>query len=448
MTAMSDMHISQWELGVVASILGTFFLTIGIQLRILAGIGLLRKGRKLALEASGWVLWIFGQGLLQVAIALAPATINACMSFTGALLWNAFLAPLVLKETLTKAHFIGMVLLASGGILVTYYASHEDHKYSQARFWILLERGPFVGMAGVCYFIVFIIAVYGYWRRSMDVFCFAYVYALVGATDMIVTKYTLQFCGSYATNLSEVEDHPSLPGLAVFVTLMISLHLGVLACQAVSTGYGEALKNMPLFLASGTVLQITISGTFYNEFSDFGPVRAAAFGTGLFLIFAGLLCTASADPARGNASENADTEEWSLNEELLDVLEDAEEGEKDEEDPEPTVRVSKDTDTSPASAKHVLAFTMGSMCHMDLERTAMCFNNSRQLFYASKNSFSIRRAHSEPSRNSRRRQTADGPAARGEPRRHTTEGPAAAGRGSRNDTPTRSCSTRSKSYHF
>merc|ERR1712012_745411 len=92
------MVIQLWQLGVLASCSASFLGTLGMQLRILADGAMLDasgdstrprwlSGRAVwCLQLLGWTSWLTGQGLGQLAILLAPATIVACTAFSSSLL--------------------------------------------------------------------------------------------------------------------------------------------------------------------------------------------------------------------------------------------------------------------------------------------------------------------------------------------------------------------------
>ncbi|CAJ1401129.1 unnamed protein product [Effrenium voratum] len=86
--SMRDMG---WQGGVAASLLGSFSGTLGGQLRICS---LTQEGQAKVrcLQACGWGFWLVGQLLGQVAILLAPASLTACVTFSGSLLSISALA--------------------------------------------------------------------------------------------------------------------------------------------------------------------------------------------------------------------------------------------------------------------------------------------------------------------------------------------------------------------
>jgi len=144
------------------------------------------------LQAVGWAIWLTGQGLGQVAILLAPTTIAACVGFSSSLVSNAVLAPITLDEHLTRSHTFGVILLAAGGACVTVSSDHSSQEYA----WALLEdmwAGPKFHMAfGFCLVVSLGIIIHALCRRGMSLHGFAFLFAVIGAFDMLVTKSTLQ----------------------------------------------------------------------------------------------------------------------------------------------------------------------------------------------------------------------------------------------------------------
>mmetsp|Transcript_95168 Transcript_95168/g.188536 ORF Transcript_95168/g.188536 Transcript_95168/m.188536 type:complete len:346 (+) Transcript_95168:82-1119(+) len=335
--------MEQWQLGIGASCLSSLLSTIGVQCRILA---VSFEGGKMGwiLELCGWCIWVSGQGLGQVAIALAPATIAACLSFSGTLLWNAMLAPVVLQERLTRLHGLGVLLLSFGAVLVMRFSSCKSQEYSGDHFLELAQRGPFMGLASCFYGLALVLVARTFCKRDrLDAVSFAFLFALCGATDLTVTKFALQVLVAWGAAT------PLQPSTALAVSLasaMVCLHLACLCFQAVSTKYGEALQNIPLFLGSGFIMQFLLSGTFYEEFKDFDTCRSAVVALGLAFMLVGLRVTSHAAQDATPAAHD----EVLLEKEVVSKLE------------EP----------------HILP-RMESMLSMDMERTMMCLSSPRLL---------------------------------------------------------------------
>lgn len=360
-----------WQYGVIASGCSALLGTVGVQLRILS---VSLEGRKAwALEIVGWTIWLVGQLFGQVAIADAPAVIASCMSFSGALLSNALLAPLILGETLTRKHWSGVVLLITGSAIVLLYSSHASHTYSLETFEKLAYRGPFVVLAAVSYPLLFFIAARtGCQRARLNATSFAFVFALCGATDQIITKFALQVISTWCSSWSTAQ--PSLAVLVAFSASMIMFHLAVGVCQAFSTAYGDALQNIPLFLGSGSILQVVLGGTFYDEFCGFGLARSLVFGLGIILMLAGLWITSRAAPPDPCEELEHDKETpLLLDEAVLAMLNDV-------HNALPTVDESY---TGHPFKMRMVSFDV--LGNMDIERTSMFSKKARQRWHPDDN---------------------------------------------------------------
>lgn len=299
-----------WQLGVLASCSASFLGTLGMQLRILADGAMFNasgestrprwlRGRAVwCLQVVGWTSWLVGQGFGQLAILLAPATIVACTAFSSSLLCNTLLAPFVVRERLTRAHGVGVVLLCVGGSMVTLIAGViAPPNYSGADLLELGLRVPFLVIAGACLVVALAMGVACAVRRKrLDVWSFAFLFALCGATDLLVTKCTLGLLSRLATQKSD-EQAASATLLTCCSSTMMVLHLIVFVFQVASTRFGEALQNAPLFLGSGAMMQVALAGTFFNEFSTWGQGRDAVFVVGFGFMLAGLLVTSRAAAA-------------------------------------------------------------------------------------------------------------------------------------------------------
>jgi len=341
--------MEQWQLGIGASCLGSLLSTVGVQWRILS---IDRKGW--TLEICGWLSWLSGQVLGQVAIALAPATIAACLSFSGTLLCNALLAPVMLQERLTKLHVCGVLLLAFGALLVMCFSSHTSQEYSGDRFLDLAQRTPFVALAFCFYGLAVLLVARAFCRHdTLDSLSFAYLWALCGATDLTVTKFALQVLSTWSA------AKPPNPSTALAVSLasaMLCLHLAVLWFQVAVTRYKDALTNIPLFLGSGFIMQVLLSGTFYDEFSEFDTRRSAILALGLAMMLVGMGVTSQA--SSGTASK--EPSDISIDPEVEKIIESlpAQHG-------------------TPATVLHG-HWKANVIFHMDVERTIMCFNSTRR----------------------------------------------------------------------
>jgi len=290
--------LTSFDLGLLSSVCGSLTGTLGGQLRIAA---LSHSGRlALCLQACGWATWLFGQCCQQVAILFAPATVAACIMFSGSLLSNALLAPLVLGEHLTLQHGIGIALLSVGGSAVTWASSQHSH---DAQSWgelsgLVDELDSRIALSGT-FCVAFVLLVQAAKARSMHVVAFAYLFALCGACDLLVTKFTLQLCRlKVEAPVGLKNDLPSKSQVGCFVAAMFAMHIGTFLFQVASVYYRKALESLPLFLGSGAVMQICLCGIFFREF-DFNLLEATVFGLGFALVLAGLVVTSHAPPCEG-----------------------------------------------------------------------------------------------------------------------------------------------------
>jgi len=299
--------VEDWQIGVCTSCLSSFLGTLGVQWRILS---LHYEDNELArsrcLQALGWTFWLTGQALGQVAIMLTPSTIVACVQFSSCLFFNAVLAPFVLHEHLTWKHGLGILLLSGGGCTVTEVSTHTDQAYTLDQLYAFGQRPFFLLTMAICFGAALALTARTASRRHLDSVSFAYFWALCGAIDLLLTKFTLLMLRLWAVAADGAEV-PSPLVLVSFVAIMLLSHLLVLACQVVSTNYGEALQNMPLFMASGAMMQVALGGIFFDEFREFGATRFTFFYVGFSLMLAGLGVTshtqASAPPPAPPLSE-------------------------------------------------------------------------------------------------------------------------------------------------
>mmetsp|Transcript_49698 Transcript_49698/g.118422 ORF Transcript_49698/g.118422 Transcript_49698/m.118422 type:complete len:404 (-) Transcript_49698:43-1254(-) len=309
--------------GVLTSCLGCFVATLGVQLRISA---LAVSSRKIATlrELTGWVLWAIGQGLGQVAIAIAPASVIACTTFCGSLLSNALLAPVILHEQLTWAHWVGLLFLALGGSSVTVASSHETVAYSVQDLSALAHREVFLAMMMICFLAGLPLVVNAWQLHSVGLWCFAYLFALCGATDLLLTKCTLQIlqlCWPPShTAAATASERPPLLTLTLFAACMLVTHIASLGFWVASTSYGDALQNTPIFLGIGTLLQVVMCGTFFNEFAHLSVRRELCFCGGFACMLLGLAITTYGSKLQRECA--ATKQQRQLVEELLAAHED------------------------------------------------------------------------------------------------------------------------------
>lgn len=297
------MDLARWEIGVLACLAGSFSGTLGGQLRICS---LACCGRTATLlQIAGWTFWIGGQILNQVAILLAPAIVAACVVFSSSLLWNALLAPVVLHEQLTRAHCLGMLLLSTGGTVFTLASVHSDQAYSWPQLEDLGQQPLFMMTAGICFVTAFVILISFARSSQLDLWSFAFLFALTGSTDLLVTKYTLQLLRL----LVVAKRHELPPGFVVTsaFSAMLVMHCFTFGFQVVSAYYKNALESLPLFLGSGAMLQVLLCGLFFNEFSGFDNTHLLALLAGFTLVLAGMLVTSTAVTATSAVSSPAES---------------------------------------------------------------------------------------------------------------------------------------------
>lgn len=285
------MVLPRWQAGVLISMFGSFCGTLGCQLRISSLTCSLQRAT--CLQIVGWACWITGQGSGQIAILLAPATVIACVTFSGSLLCNALLAPIVLHEKLTRAHGVGVLLLSLGGTLFTLAACHTDEEFTWAQLCELGRSPSFLCIAACCSTAALVICARTLRGAVLDLWSFAFLFALCGASDLLVTKFTLQLLRLWAVVREDAQLPPPFV-LAAATSLMLTMHVATFGCQVAAAYYREALQSLPLFLGSGATLQVLLCGVFFEEFAGITAVKAAALVGGLFLVMAGMLVTSVA----------------------------------------------------------------------------------------------------------------------------------------------------------
>mmetsp|Transcript_137935 Transcript_137935/g.384693 ORF Transcript_137935/g.384693 Transcript_137935/m.384693 type:complete len:480 (-) Transcript_137935:216-1655(-) len=291
------MGLGGWQGGAAASLCSSFCGTLGCQLRICSITCGGPRSLSLSLQVLGWSSWLLGQGLGQVAILLAPATIAACVTFSGSLMCNALLAPLVLHERLTWGHGLGVALLTLGGTCVTLSSDHSPQEYTWAQLYAFWYSPLFLVTCAGCAVMAFSLSVVSLRRWRLEVWSFAFLFALCGSVDLLVTKYTLQLLRICAEGRQR-ERHKELlpPGSVVlaYVTAMVVMHVSTFLFQVASAYYTKALESMPLILGSGCFVQVSLCGIFYQEFSSFTNTSTAAFLIGLSLVLMGMVVTSHA----------------------------------------------------------------------------------------------------------------------------------------------------------
>eukprot|EP00933_Yihiella_yeosuensis_P045719 TRINITY_DN41128_c0_g1_i1.p1 TRINITY_DN41128_c0_g1~~TRINITY_DN41128_c0_g1_i1.p1 ORF type:complete len:343 (-),score=30.00 TRINITY_DN41128_c0_g1_i1:142-1083(-) len=144
-----------------------------------------------------------------------------------------------------------------------------------------------------------------WYRRSLDLYPFAYLWAVVGSIDLLITKFTLQLFRIFVSG-QQADSERSSELMPFAIGLTVSCHIAVFSCQVAAAHYRKALESLPLFLASGAMMQVLVCGTFFQEFSEFGRLQATAFLGGFALALAGMVATSLASPP--DAGEEVDQE--------------------------------------------------------------------------------------------------------------------------------------------
>jgi len=138
-----------------------------------------------------------------------------------------------------------------------------------------------------------LIAIRWKWSKHLDVFGFAFFFALTGSLDLLVAKFTLQLIADYTTE--DIGVRPPLLVVVVASIAMVLLHLGVFAATVVSTQYQQALLSIPLFLGSGAIMQVVLCGAFFHEFRDFSGMRVVSFSLSVVSMLVGMAVTSWAN---------------------------------------------------------------------------------------------------------------------------------------------------------
>lgn len=249
--------------------------------------------KALLLQCLGWSFWLLGQALGQVAILWVPASLAASVTFGGSLLSNALLAPLLLRERLTRMHGLSIILLVVGGLLVTSFSSHASQEYTLLQLESLDCQSHFLICASCMAALTVVLAIRACCIRFLELWTFAYIFAVVGAIDLLVTKFTLQLLRL----LVVAGPKELLPGkgfVSACVAAMITLHISVFVCQVGAAYYKKALQSLPLFLGSGALMQVVVCGTFFNEFGSLDGRQKVFFSCGFIFVMLGLVVTSMA----------------------------------------------------------------------------------------------------------------------------------------------------------
>ncbi|CAJ1446866.1 unnamed protein product, partial [Effrenium voratum] len=245
------------------------------------------------LQACGWGFWLVGQLLGQVAILLAPASLTACVTFSGSLLSNAVLAPVLLREQLTRMHGLSILLLGLGGFVVTSFSSHADQEYSWLQLRNFVKRPAFLCCAMTMIAVTTFLVGRALWNRFLDLLSFTYLFAVTGAVDLLVTKFTLQLLRLLVVVKTEQEE-PAKKVVSTCIVMTLALHFGVFCFQVAAAYYRKALQSLPLFLGSGALMQVVVCGTFFDEFSSLEKHQKVFFSVGLALVMLGMVVTSMA----------------------------------------------------------------------------------------------------------------------------------------------------------
>ncbi|CAE7565539.1 unnamed protein product [Symbiodinium sp. KB8] len=185
-----------------------------------------------------------------------------------------------------------MLLLVVGSGMVTSSSSHADQKYSYLQLCQLAHRPTFLTCAIAFAVLSLLLACHALKRRTLELLSFAYLFALIGAIDLLVTKFTLQLLRLVVVGK---RDAPAEGVVTFFTVMTLTLHVGVFGCQVAAAYYRKALTSLPLFLGSGALMQVIVCGTFFDEFHNFGlNQQLLSFGSGLLLVMTGMICTSVA----------------------------------------------------------------------------------------------------------------------------------------------------------
>eukprot|EP00928_Gymnodinium_smaydae_P006391 TRINITY_DN12257_c0_g2_i2.p1 TRINITY_DN12257_c0_g2~~TRINITY_DN12257_c0_g2_i2.p1 ORF type:complete len:549 (+),score=62.63 TRINITY_DN12257_c0_g2_i2:61-1647(+) len=295
---MLSIGVAEWQLGLLASGVGCFSGTVGVQLRILALT--LDGNTSMACHIAGWILWLSGEGFKQLSIGLAPATLITCFSFSAAMLFNTLLAPIVLREKLTLLHGAGVALLCAGGTLVSVVASHGDQNYSWSDLCAYAHSKAFLLTLAVVLSLAATLISRVVRNADIDVWTFAFLFSLSGAFDLLVTKLVFQLVRLHIVNASDDDSAGPFVALPLGVCLLILMHVVVFGFQLQSTSFGDALQNVPLFLGSGVMMQVIVCGAFFDEFEQ--SRRVIGF-VGAFVCMLGGLYIISQAPKFASDSE-------------------------------------------------------------------------------------------------------------------------------------------------
>lgn len=311
-----------WVIAVAFCVGGAIISNLGVNLQKMA------HTRKQSGRGSYRALWLIGfVGITGGAIgdfaALgfgAESVVAPLGSMT--LVANVVLAPLLLKEVISKSDLVNTFLIVAGCVLAVAFASHKDCLYTLDALFALYRTAAFGIYASTITVIILVwlvvirwmerrLRVYGEGHRKyrsvfkFHRFSYAAISGIVGSQSILFAKTSVELVMDSARGGTLFLLNPLSYLILLAMGSTVTLQIYWLNC---GLARWEALYNVPVFQAFWILVSVVGGGVFYREFQGFTPLNWLMFPAGVLLTVVGVIMLSQRDTTKvQEAKEKAET---------------------------------------------------------------------------------------------------------------------------------------------
>lgn len=292
--------VGMWVAGFLISLVFSVLNSVGINLQKLSmarnEMAEVKKGTfSQPLWVTGFALVCLGSLLDFVAFGMAPQTLLAPLAALS-LVWNMLIAPVLHKETVTKANVVATVVIFTGVTLTVIFAGHstpsyelEDliHLYSATVFHVYVFLiSAFLG--GLLYLTRYIERTHNYQGGFFHIMCYGGIAGTFGGQSVLLAKSTVELLKSAiwgqagADMFTHVTSYIIIAGMGICLGCQVHFLNGGLARF-------DALVMIPVYQSFWILTSVLGGIMYFQEYVSMTHLQMAMFTVGGLVTISGIV---------------------------------------------------------------------------------------------------------------------------------------------------------------
>lgn len=203
-----------------------------------------------------------------------------------AVIANAVLAGLFLREAIFLHTLIGIVLTVGGSVVVVVFSPPSVHDLSVDAFLDYLREPTAIAYLSVVGATTLTLAILEPWYGHRHLLVNLLICSLLGSITVLCSSATSKFISQALSGGAQTVLHSPVP-YAILPVLALTAVLQLRYLNKAMKHF-ESSKVVPTYYITFTLASISGSGVVLRDFWNFAPERAVGFGLGALLCFGGV----------------------------------------------------------------------------------------------------------------------------------------------------------------